>query len=152
MYFIAVVLFMFVCPLTSAAIEAWRGDQSLWSMVLVGKWWVFWAVGIRLFTAGIRQVVQPGFTAQTIFEVHNPSSLPIVREIGFANLSMGTVGILCLFRMQWIIPAAVVGGLYYGFAALGHLPRKKKNPRENLATISDAFASFVLLSFAFASR
>jgi hypothetical protein len=65
---------------------------------------------------------------------------------------MGAVGILCLFRMEWIIPVAIVGGLYYGFATLGHIPQKKKNPRETLAMISDAFASLVLLAFAFANR
>ena len=32
-------------------------------MPLVGKWFVFWAVGARLFIAGIRQVIQPAFTA-----------------------------------------------------------------------------------------
>lgn len=152
MYFIAVLLFMFVCPLTSVAIEAWRGHQPLWNMDLIGKWWVFWTVGIRLFIAGIRQVLQPGFTSQKIFEVHDPKALPIVREIGFGNLSLGTVGILCLFRREWIIPIAIVGGLYFGFAAIGHLPQNKKNPRENLAMISDAFVSFVLLASAFANR
>ena len=75
MYFIAVVLFAFVCPLALLAIEAWGGHQSLWNMVLIGRLWVFWAVGIRLFIAGIRQVVQPGFTAQTIFEAHDPGRL-----------------------------------------------------------------------------
>jgi hypothetical protein len=152
MYFIAVVLFMFVCPLTSVVIEASRGHQPLWNMVIIGKWWVFWTVGIRLFIAGIRQVVQPGFTSQKIFEVHDPNALPLVREIGFANLSMGAVGVLCLFRREWIIPIAIVGGLYFGLATIGHLPQKKKNPREYLAMISDAFASFVLLAFAFANR
>ena len=40
---------------------------------------------------------------------------------------------------------ALVGGLYYGFAALLHLPQKNKNAKEYTAMISDAFASVILL-------
>jgi hypothetical protein len=37
---------------------------DLW--LLLGRWFVFWAVGVRLLTAGIRQIAQPRFTAETI--------------------------------------------------------------------------------------
>jgi hypothetical protein len=43
-----------------------------------------------------------------------------------------------------VIPAAIVGGLYYAFAGLGHLPQKDKNAKENTAMISDGFAAVVL--------
>jgi hypothetical protein len=34
-------------------------------MELVGKWFVFWAaVGVRLGLAGLRQILQPSFTAE----------------------------------------------------------------------------------------
>lgn len=33
---------------------------------LIGKWFVFWTVGVRLFTAGLRQIWRPQFTAQKI--------------------------------------------------------------------------------------
>ena len=116
--------------------------------MLIGRWWTFWAVGIRLFTAGIRQVVQPRFTAEEIFGILDTSALPIVREIGFANLSVGTLGICSIFRPSWVIPAAIVGGLYYGFAGLGHLPQKNKNAKEFTAMTSDGFAAIVLAVFA----
>jgi hypothetical protein len=147
MYLIIVVLFLLVCPLASAAIEAFRFHENLTSLALIGRWWTFWAVGIRLFTAGIRQVIQPRFTAEQIFGIRDPTVLPIVREIGFANLSVGTLGICSIFREDWVIPAAIVGGLSYGFAGLGHLLQKNKNANEYNAMISDVFASVILAAF-----
>jgi hypothetical protein len=147
MYFIMVVLFLVACPLASAAIEAFRFHETLANLTLIGRWWTFWAVGVRLFTAGIRQVLQPRFTAEEIFRVRDTSAFPIVREIGFANLSMGTLAICSIFRPGWVIPAAVVGGLYYAFAGLGHLPQTNKNAKEYTAMISDGFAAVILAAF-----
>jgi hypothetical protein len=42
---------------------------------------------------------------------------------------MGALGICSVFRPEWVIPAAIVGGLYYGLAGLGHLPQKNKNAK-----------------------
>jgi hypothetical protein len=147
MYFIIVILFLFVFPLVSVAIETFRFNETLTNLVLIGRWWTFWAVGVRLFLAGIRQVVQPRFTAEEIFAIPDPSALPIIREIGFANLSMGTLGICSIFRSEWVIPAAIVGSLYYGFAGLGHLPQKNKNAKEYTAMVSDWFAAGILAWF-----
>jgi hypothetical protein len=147
MYFIIVILFLFVCPLASIAIEAFRFHESATSLVLIGRWWTFWAVGVRLFLAGIRQVVQPRFTAEEIFEIHDPSALPIIREIGFGNLAMGTLGIFSIFRADWVISAAIVGSLYYGLAGLGHLPQKNKNAKQYTAMVSDGFAAGILAWF-----
>jgi hypothetical protein len=149
MYFIIVILLLFVCPLVSVAIEAFRLHVTLTSSALIGRWWTFWAVGVRLFLAGLRQVVQPRFTAEEIFEIHDPSALPIIREIGFGNLSMGTLGICSIFRPDWVIPAAIVGSLYYGFAGLGHLPQKNKNAKEYTAMVSDLFVAGILAWFVF---
>jgi hypothetical protein len=46
-----------------------------------------------------------------------------------------------------VIPAAIVGGLYYGLAGLGHLPQKNKNAKEYTAMVSDWFAAVVLAWF-----
>ena len=144
MYFIIVVLLLFVFPSASVAVEGFRFHESLTSLVLIGRWWTFWAVGVRLFLAGIRQVIQPRFTAEEIFQIHDASALPIIREIGFGNLSMGALGICSIFHPDWVIPAAIVGGLYYGFAGLGHLPKKNKNAKEYTAMVSDWFAGAIL--------
>jgi hypothetical protein len=89
MYLASIVLLLFVLPAGCVI------GQMLWFagaadvMLLVGKWFVFWAVGVRLFIAGVRQVAQPQFTAESIFEIKDRAAFAIVRELGFANLSTG---------------------------------------------------------------
>jgi hypothetical protein len=148
MYFATVVLFLLVCPAVSVGIEATHSHQAWTSVALIARWWAFWAVGIRLFVAGVRQVIQPRFTAEEIFGVREAGALPMVREIGFGNLSIGALGICSLFERGWAVPAAIVGGLYYGFAGLMHLVKGGRNAKEQMAMISDVFAAVVLLGCA----
>ena len=151
MYLASIVLLLFVLPAGCVI------GQMLWFggaadvMLLVGKWFVFWAVGVRLFIAGVRQVTQPQFTAESIFEIKDRAALGIVRELGFANLSTGTLGLASLAVPAWVAPAAIVGGLFYGLAAAGHALRGKRNFKEQTALISDIFA-FVILAVFVVSR
>ena len=91
MYLIAVILhlLLFIFPAASVFIEVLRAGSGADWMLLVGKWFVFWAVGVRLFIAGLRQVFQPRFTAETIFEIKDESVYAVVREVGFGNISIG---------------------------------------------------------------
>jgi hypothetical protein len=146
-YVATVVLLLLVLPLGSVAIEAARSASGVAYITLVGKWFVFWAVGVRLFIAGVRQVLQPSFTAVEIFGIHEPKTLVIVRELGFANLSMGFLGLGSLWHQAWLVPAAIVGGLYYGFAGLGHVTQGRKNAKQYTAMITDLLAFAVLLTF-----
>ena len=151
MYFAFVVLLMFVFPAASIAIEAlWFHDGSD-LMFLIGKWFVFWTVGVRLLLAGIRQVTQPRFTAERIFDVKDPAANAMVREIGFGNLAMGTVGLASLAQPAWLAPAAIVGGLYYGLAGAGHVFQSDRNFNEQTALVSDLMI-FVVLAVVAASR
>jgi hypothetical protein len=146
MYLISVVLLLFVLPAASVAADALlRGSPDI--VFLIGKWFVFWGVGIRLFLAGLRQVMQPQFTAESIFGLKDRAAHTIVRELGFANLSMGTLGLLSLAYAGWIVPAAIVGGLYYGFAGLGHLVRNNRNAQEQTALVSDLLICLFLGAF-----
>ena len=147
MYFAVIVLLMLVLPAASVIVEALRLGGAADIMVLVGKWFVFWAVGVRLFIAGVRQVAQTQYTAETIFEIKDRAALAIVRELGFANLSTGTLGLASLAVSAWVVPAAIVGGLYYGLAAAGHVFRSGRNFIEQTALISDVFAFVVLAAF-----
>jgi hypothetical protein len=147
MYFASILVLLLMFPLASIAAEAIRFGHSFTDMGLIGKWFVFWAVGVRLFLAGVRQVLQPSFTAVEIFDIHEPKALAIVRELGFANLSMGLLGLCGLWHKEWLIPAAIVAGSYYGLAGLGHVPQPHKNAKEYAAMISDGFAFLVLVAF-----
>jgi hypothetical protein len=147
MYFFSVALLLLILPAASVAIEAALYPRAFGLIFLIGKWLVFWAVGIRLFLAGARQVIQPQFTAEKIFNIYDQSSLPIVREVGFGNLSMGLLGICSIFRPGWVVPAAIAGGLYYGLAGIGHAMQKTRNAKKNMAMLSDEFVFLVLLGF-----
>src|ERR1700728_2146089 len=147
MYFIFVALFLFVLPAISALVDALLRGGGADLMLLVGKWFVFWGVGVRLFIAGVRQVAQPRFTAESIFQVKDRGALAIVREVGFANLAMGALGLLTLARPSFLMAAAIVGGLYYGLAGAGHAVRRDKNASEWTALVTDLFMFFLLAAF-----
>jgi hypothetical protein len=151
LYLAAIILLLFVFPACSVVIDALWLPDSADVMALVGKWFVFWAVGVRLFLAGARQVIAPRFTAESIFGSKDGAALAIVREVGFANLSMGALGLSSLVKSGWMIPAAIVGGLYYGLAGAGHLVRGNRNFNEQAALISDLLM-FLLLGIFAASR
>ena len=151
MYLLANALFLLILPLASVLIEleAWHSPWG--GGALVAKWFVFWAVGGRVFTAGLRQAIQPRFTARDIFAIQDPKALILVQELGFANLATGTLGIAALFKPSWVGPAALVGGLFYGLAGMRHLGKSGKNRLETTATVTDLYA-FVVLAWAFLSR
>lgn len=147
MYLAVVILLMGVLPLASIGVEfaVLRGQADL--LALIGKWFVFWPVGVRLILAGLRQTADPTFTAATIFGVKEKAALTIVQELGFANLSIGMLGALSLIHRDWIVPAALAGGLFYGLAAIKHLTRRDRNAVENIATVSDLFIFVVLAGY-----
>ncbi|MES1180110.1 MAG: DUF6790 family protein [Hyphomicrobium sp.] len=151
MYVLSIVLLLLIFPAASVAIDAFAfhgGGDLMW---LVGKWFTFWACGVRLFMAGVRQNLQPDFTAKEIFRVNDPGALPIVREVGFGNLSIGLTALVSLILPAWLIPAAFVGGLYYGLAGLGHAMNKECNAKEQVALWSDVLI-FLLLAVFVVSR
>jgi hypothetical protein len=143
MYLAAIVLLMAVLPVASILIEAYlRGATDL--LFLIGKWFVFWGVGARLALAGLKQIFEPSFTAGTIFGIQDPRALIVVQELGFANLSIGLLGLLSLRYPQWVKAAAITGGLFYGLAGFKHLIKGDRNSIENIAMISDFWLFAVL--------
>lgn len=152
MYLAAIVLLLLVLPLASIAAEAlWSPESAQDLMALVDRWFVFWAVGVRLFLAGLSQIFRPQFTSEGILGIKEPAVAPIVRELGFANLSTGTLGLLSLAFPHWSLPAAIVGGLFYGLAGLGHVAKSDRNVKELAALVSD-LAMFLVLAAFVASR
>ncbi len=146
MYYCIVAALMFVLPLLSIAADA-SGASAAALMPLVGKWFVFWAVGVRLSLAGLRQIVQPRYTAKHILGIEGDDVLLVVRELGFANLSIGMLGVASLMAAGWVVPAALAGGLFYGLAGVNHARQPNRNRLENVAMVSDLFVAAVLLGF-----
>jgi hypothetical protein len=108
------------------------------------KWFIFSAVGLRLFLAGIKQVTDPAFTANEIFHIEGSASNPVVRELGFANICFGLVGIISLSLPAWRIVSGFASGLYYGMAAALHLIKKPAGRNEKFALVSDIVIFLIL--------
>jgi hypothetical protein len=86
MYVLMIALLMGVLPLTSIAMEAGLRPD----LAVVGKWFVFWMVGVRLFAAGARQFMQPRYTTETVLGIP-----------GEANLALGCGGIATPAVPSW---------------------------------------------------
>lgn len=71
----------------------------------------------------------------------------VIKELGFANLSIGSMGILSLCHAGWSQPAAIVGGIFFGFAGLGHLTKRADSTNEIIAMISNLFVFALLLLY-----
>ncbi len=123
----------------------WAVDPSVASAV---RWMAFWAVGVRLGLAGLRQVFNPSFTAETIFGIPGTAVLPVVREIGMANLSFATLGLASQFVPAWRLAAILAGGVYFGLAAVVHIGHKPATKNEWVALVSDVLV-FLALAAAF---
>jgi hypothetical protein len=143
MYYAMIILLMGVLPIVSIAIERLIDNADL--VMLVGKWFVFWACGVRLLIAGIRQIINPEFTARTIFNIADKGAAKIVVELGFANAAMGLVSVASILRPDWVLPVAIVTGLYYGLAGIKHIFNAGRNRTETWATVSD-LGIFALLA------
>lgn len=142
MYPLIVALLMVVLPVLSVVLESARGAGTL--LELVGKWFLFWAVGVRLSTAALRQIVQPEFTARDIFGVTDRAAWIVVQELGFANLATGVAALCSLFIEAWRPPIALVSGLFYGLAGLRHVLNRPRDLNENIALYSDLWVCLVL--------
>jgi hypothetical protein len=94
--------------------------------------------------AGIRQITNPAFTLKEIFHIQSTDSYTVVRELGFANLCFGLIGIISLFIPQWRIVSAFGSGLYYGIAGLNHFIKKPVGANERLALVTDIIIFMVL--------
>jgi hypothetical protein len=121
-----------------------EGTPMNWGSV--GKWFIFWAIGIRLFLAGIKQASSPAFTASGIFNIKNRESFVVIRELGFANTSLGVMGILSVINSDWRLLASVTGGLYFGLAGIQHAFRKPDSKNEVVALLYD-LAVFLMVFF-----
>ena len=146
MYFAVVALTMFLLPIGSILVEqAIQPDIGI--IGLIGRWFVFWAVGVRLGLAGLRQLFQPAFTAREIFHMEGEDVLPLVRELGVANAATAVVGLLSLGFPTFALPVALSSAIFYGVAGVRHAFEQGKSRNEVIAMVSDLFVAAVLALF-----
>jgi hypothetical protein len=147
MYVVGVILFMVVLPLLSIGNDRFIHHASAPLMLLAGKWFVFWAAGIRQSAAGVWQFFQPQFTVEGIFGIRSNDALPFVRELGIANFALGVVGILSIVRPDFVLPVAIASCLFYGIAGVRHATDRQKGVKQNVAMVTDVFVTVVLVTY-----
>lgn len=148
MYRLLIVLITIVLPVLGVVFDlsgsGWTADP--WPSI--GKWFVFWGVGIRPFTAGIVQIVYPKFTSSSILGTTNKGADQVVQELGFANVALGAVGLVASWWLPgWTFPAALAGAIFLGLAGLRHVAKRAKKPNEAVDTYTDIFVAVVLAAF-----
>ncbi len=146
-YLLVVLALSLFLPALSVLVEWLMKRNPFDPAVVIGKWFIFWAVGVRLFIAGFRQVSNPSFTAKDIFHIEHEPSHAIVRELGFANLCFGLIGIVSLFVPAWRVVSAFGSGLYYGIAGANHFVRKAASANETVAMVSDILIFLALTAY-----
>jgi hypothetical protein len=147
MYIFAVAFFMFVFPIVSIAIDLLVGNNDAGAITIFGQWFIFWAVGVRLFTAGLRQIIKPNLTSEGILGIKSKEAWQLVRELGFANVSIGLIAIISLWIVAWQPAAALAGGLFLLLAGIEHIPKKHRSFEENIAMVSDLLIGLLLLVY-----
>jgi len=143
-YVFGVSLITFVLPFISYGVECLIYPRHGFLPLELGKWFIFHAVGFRLTLAGMRQLVKPAFTAKTVFQMESNDSYPVIRELGFANLCFGLIGLLSLFLPGWRMVSAFGSGIYYGLAGLQHSLKKDPGGNQRFALYTDLIIFFFL--------
>jgi hypothetical protein len=69
------------------------------------------------------------------------------RELGFANLGMGILGIAGAWVGGWMVPAAIAPGVFLLLAGITHATKAGKNSKELAATLTDLLVGGVLVVF-----
>jgi hypothetical protein len=151
LYLYSIMLFMLILPVISLIIDnqVFNRDQAF--IFLIGKWFVFWAIGVRLLIAGFKQVSDPAFTLEKIFNIKSIEGQIIVRELGFANICMGVLGTISLFGKQFRLSAAIAGGLFLGIAGVYHIIKKPVSKNETIAMVSDLLIFLIMAAYVFNS-
>jgi hypothetical protein len=138
-YLTIVLGLMVILPLATYAAHRSPATNVHDSWNMLFRWFIFWGIGVRLAVAGIRQIVQPSFTAREIFHLSSPDAEVVVRELGFANVCMGLAAAAAGFVASWRPCAAFTGGLYFGIAGVMHAVKRPATPNEWVALTSDLF-------------
>jgi hypothetical protein len=134
-----------VLPIGSALLEA-RIDQVPLNYANYWKWFIFWGVGIRLFFKGVRLASTPQITGLSVSSFKNRESYLLLLELGFANMALGSMGILSVINDQWRLIAAIAGAVYFGLADMLRLLKKTGSRHELVALVYNVlvFAGLVV--------
>ena len=135
-----------VLPIAAAALES-RVDQLALSWPIYWKWFIFWGVGIRLFFKGVKLASTPQFTGLSLSSFKNRESYLLLLELGFANMALGSMGILSVINDQWRLIAAIAGAIYFGLADMLRLLKKPAGRHEGVALVYNVLVFVGLVAY-----
>lgn len=147
MYLAAVTLLMSVLPVASVLIEGSMTGYAAGPWFLIGKWFVFWAVGVRLALVAVSQIARPAVTANTLFGIEDRRVLPLVLELGFGNLAIGALALVTMVKHEWTAPAAVAGEIVSALSGLKLSAKPARSRSETIVMISDLWVFAVLSAY-----
>jgi hypothetical protein len=132
----AVTLLMFVLPLASVALDVGLNSDHGALIDGVGKWFVFWAVGARLFTAGVTdRAPEPDVRAHPR---HRRSGRVAARPRARLRERGDRLGRHRLAVARRVAGAgALAGGLFLLLAGVEHLVKRERGFEARLAMVSD---------------
>lgn len=143
----------FVCPIAAILIEIAvkrKRQCKISSKEIIRKWLAFFIMGVAPLVAGLMQGFNPAFTA-SMLQVPDESFV-VIRELGYAAIGTGLIGILSIKFENWRIPVAVSRGTFILLCTLLHIGRMEiLNTAEVYALISDAWVVATALFILFGS-
>jgi hypothetical protein len=146
MYPSIVLTLMLALPIVCTVYQVFHANHGVFSFDILLKWLVFWAVGIRLLLAGVRQIFQPRYTAEVVLRLKGDDCKRVIRELGFGNFAIGVLGVgSLLFSHRWLLPAAIAGTVLYGLAGVNHFLHKARGTNENVVMVADVLVAVVLI-------
>ena len=146
MYIAIVVLTMLVLPVGSIAVEHGLHPQ-LALLDLTGRWFVFWGRWGPTRHGRAAAILPAGVHRREIFHIESDEALPLVRELGVANLATGVVGLASIAAPSFVLPVAISAGIFYAVAGIRHVSEQARSLNETVAMVSDLFIAVVLAAF-----
>jgi len=80
-------------------------------------WYLGVGIGIGSIFSGLTQVLDPQMVAQSV----GWPNTPFLREVGFANISYGILGLLSIKYRNFWAPTIIAYAVFMWGAALGHV-------------------------------
>ena len=145
---VAVILLMIALPLICIITEHLISAEPI-DPVLIGKWFMFWGMGVQLFLTGLL-----GYLALRIASLKNWTDTRTAYFSGIGdskllNIAVGVLAMLSLYFNRFREATAIAGGIFFGLRAFGRLIRKSDLGGESLLILSDLFLFCMILLYLF---
>ena len=109
-------LLLTALPVLSVAYE-YHFAQAALTGALIGKWFAFWAIGVRLMLAGCTQLASRRSKSRDVFAAREDSKI-VKKATGVADIVLAAMGFLCFEIGEASLLATITLGIYMGLACL----------------------------------